>query len=72
LIHIFKYLFANVHLFVIHLQIMSGKKTNINGNNDLQVVKQLEKAAENNHCKELKADLLKKIEEIKQQKDILK
>ena len=51
---------------------MSGKKTNINGNNDLQVVKELEKAAENNHCKELKADLLKKIEEIKQQKYILK
>ena len=51
---------------------MSGKKININGNNDLQVVKQLEKATENNHCKELKADLLKKIEEIKQQKDILK
>jgi hypothetical protein len=51
---------------------MSGKKTNINGNEELQAVKQLEKAANNQPCKDLKADLLKKIEEVKQQKDILK
>lgn len=51
---------------------MSGKKTNIIGNEELQTVKQLEKAVKNNPCKELKEDLLKKIEEIKQQKDILK
>ena len=51
---------------------MSGKKTNIKGNEELQAVEQLEKAAKNNPCKGLKADLLKKIEEVKQQKEILK